>query len=108
MFRFSRFFAALLEIASYTTVQAQSLSPAITAHIDAVVRRVLVEDGTPSASIAVVLRGRLAYARAYGTARQSPRVFASARTRYQLASISKTFTAQAVLLLEQDRETFAG
>jgi CubicO group peptidase (beta-lactamase class C family) len=70
--------------------------------LDGEVLRVLKEDHTASASIAIVQGGRLTYAAAYGQARISPPIPATVKTRYQLASISKTFTAQALLLLEQD------
>ena len=63
----------------------------------------LREDGTPSASVAVVVEGgRISYAAAFGDAKLHPKTAALETTRYQLASISKTFTAQAVLLLEAD------
>ena len=70
--------------------------------MDEAVRRCLREDGTPSASVAVVEGGRISYAAAFGDAKLHPKTAALETTRYQLASISKTFTAQAVLLLEAD------
>jgi CubicO group peptidase (beta-lactamase class C family) len=81
---------------------AQNLESILARRIDAAVLRVLEERHAPSASIAIVRDGRLAYTAAYGRSRLSPAAFASPRTRYQLASISKTLTAQALLLLEQD------
>ena len=83
-------------------VNAQALDPVLTKRLDGEVLRVLEEGHTASASIAIVQGGRLTYAAAYGQARISPPIPATVKTRYQLASISKTFTAQALLLLEQD------
>jgi D-alanyl-D-alanine carboxypeptidase len=70
--------------------------------LDEAIRRCLQQDGTPSASVAVVEGGRITYLAAFGEAVLHPKKAASEKTRYQLASISKTFTAQAILLLEAD------
>jgi CubicO group peptidase (beta-lactamase class C family) len=80
---------------------ATAFGPQDRAAVDAIVRQTLAEDQTPSASIAIVLDGRLAYAAAYGLARLSPAETATTATRYQIASISKTLAAQAMLRLEQ-------
>jgi D-alanyl-D-alanine carboxypeptidase len=76
--------------------------PAMQTRVDEVIQRCLREDRTPSASVAIVENGRLFYAVAFGDAVMQPKKPALETTRYQLASISKTFTAQAVLLLEAD------
>lgn len=81
---------------------AQSLDPILARRVDAAVTRVLTDDHAPSASIAVLRGGRLVYAAAYGEAQLSPAIPATPQTRYQLASISKSLTAEALLLLEQD------
>ena len=79
-----------------------AMPPALAHQIDATVQRVLAEDGTPSASVAIVRHGRLVYARAFGVASRTPRRSATASTRYQLASASKSITAQTLLLLAAD------
>ena len=81
---------------------SSSLNPAWTEQVDVAVLRALAEDGTPSASIAILLNGELAYAAAFGDANLSSGDPATPETRYQLASISKSITATALLLLEQD------
>lgn len=81
---------------------ANLLGPRTRAQIDRIVRSTLTEDGAPSASVVLVLDGKLAYATAFGHATFSPRVPATTRTRYQLASLSKSLTAAALLQLEQD------
>jgi D-alanyl-D-alanine carboxypeptidase len=70
--------------------------------VDSIANQVLQSTGVPSASVAVVMHGRLAYAKAYGAAKLEPRVAASTDMRYALGSISKQFTAAAILLLQQD------
>jgi D-alanyl-D-alanine carboxypeptidase len=71
------------------------------ATVDRVVAEWLASSGAPSASIAIVQDGRLAYARAYGAARLSPRVPSSRAARYAIDSVSKEFTAAALLLLAE-------
>jgi CubicO group peptidase (beta-lactamase class C family) len=76
--------------------------PAIDAvAVDRVVAEWLASTGAPSASIAIVQDGRLTYAQAYGDARLNPAVPSSGSTRYAIDSVSKEFTAAAVLLLAE-------
>jgi D-alanyl-D-alanine carboxypeptidase len=70
--------------------------------VDSISSAVLAATGVPSASVAVVTHGRLAYANAYGSAKLSPNLPASPAMRYALGSISKQFTASAILLLQQE------
>jgi CubicO group peptidase (beta-lactamase class C family) len=81
-----------------TSVRAQDIGP----KVDSIANQVLQSTGVPSASVAVVTHGRLAYAHAYGMANLEPRTPASADMRYAIGSISKQFTASAILLLAQD------
>ncbi len=69
--------------------------------IDRAVKEVMAATGVPSASIAVVKDGRLAYAQAYGDARVDPRTPARPDMRYSIGSVSKQFTATAVLMLAE-------
>ncbi len=69
--------------------------------MDRVVEEWLASTGAPSASIAIVQDGRLTYAKAYGAARLKPKVSATLATRYALDSVSKQFTAAALLLLAE-------
>jgi len=73
-----------------------------TAAIDKIVAEVLAKTGAPSASIAVVKDGKIAYVRAYGQARVEPPMPATPQMRYSIGSISKQFTAAAVLLLAEE------
>jgi D-alanyl-D-alanine carboxypeptidase len=92
-------FMATLVISGTATMRGQTIDAAMREQIAQAVQRCLATDGTPSASVAIVADGHVAYAKAFGNAVMSPAVPASATTRYQLASLSKTYTAQAVLLL---------
>ena len=70
--------------------------------VDAAVAEVLQKTGAPSASIAIVRDGRIVYVQAYGDARLEPKLPAEPGMRYAIGSVSKQFTAAAILLLQQD------
>jgi len=61
----------------------------------------LKQSGAPSASVAVVQGGKLVFAKAFGKASLDPDRPATIDTRYAVGSISKQFTAAAVLLLQE-------
>lgn len=79
---------------------AQSLNPTEIQQVDTTVTATLAKSGVPSASIAIVRGGRIVYARAYG--KQAERGPTRDDAPYQIASISKQFTAAAILLLQRD------
>jgi D-alanyl-D-alanine carboxypeptidase len=83
-----------------------TLDPALKARIDRVAGQVLEQTGVPSASVAVVQHGKLVYTHAYGNARLAtatePALAATPDMRYSIGSISKQFTAAAVLLLQEE------
>jgi CubicO group peptidase (beta-lactamase class C family) len=58
----------------------------------------------PGASVVVVSDGHVVVRRAYGMADLEHHVAATPETDYRLASVSKQFTAMAVMLLAQDRK----
>jgi CubicO group peptidase (beta-lactamase class C family) len=78
--------------------------PQFAASVDRAVGDWLAETGAPSASIAIVTDGKLAYARGYGAARINPGHAATTATRYKIASVSKQFTAAAILLLAEQKK----
>ena len=84
---------------------AQATQPSLPADlrggIDSTVRGVLSRTGTPSASLAVVRDGRIAYVQAYGSARLATATPATTAMRYSIGSVSKQFTTTAVLLLAE-------
>lgn len=69
--------------------------------VDAAVSRILKASEVPSASIAIVTDGKIDYAQAYGDQRLNGSL-ATTSARYPVASISKQFTAAAILLLVED------
>lgn len=79
-----------------------ALTPQDKAAIDSATARVLQETGVPSASIAVVEDGKIAYLKAYGLAELSPPRPATTSMRYAVGSISKQFTAAAILILADE------
>jgi D-alanyl-D-alanine carboxypeptidase len=93
--------AALAEIGAPWGAQGSS-SPELGATIDRAVTEILAKTGAPSASIAVVADGAVAYLQAYGNATLDPATPATPKMRYSIGSISKQFTAAAVLMLAEE------
>jgi D-alanyl-D-alanine carboxypeptidase len=87
------------------TAHAQTvdtIGPALKSRIDRIAAQVLEQTGVPSASVAVVQHGKLVYTRAYGESRLDPATPATPQMRYSIGSISKQFTAAAILLLREE------
>jgi CubicO group peptidase (beta-lactamase class C family) len=84
----------------------EKLDLALRSRIDRIAYQVLEQTGVPSASVAVVKGGKLAYTHAYGKARleteSAASVAATPEMRYSIGSISKQFTAAAILMLQED------
>ncbi|MGH8191323.1 MAG: serine hydrolase domain-containing protein [Rhodanobacteraceae bacterium] len=78
-----------------------ALPASLQAKVDKIVNDALKQSGVPSASIAVVQDGKLAYLHAYGDARLQPKTAATPGMRYSIGSISKQFTVAAILILQQ-------
>ena len=92
-----------LMAAAALPVWGQGTLPVATAgQVDAAAVKVLEATGVPSASIAIVQGGKIAYLKAYGKARLSPPMEAAPAMQYSVGSISKQFTAAMMLLLVQD------
>ncbi len=95
--------ASILSLAAVSHGQAvDTLDPALKTRVDRIAAQVLEQTSVPSASVAAVKGGKLVYAHAYGSARLDPKTPATAEMRYSIGSISKQFTAAAILLLQQD------
>jgi len=71
------------------------------AALDKRIAATLAASGAPSVSVAVVRNGEIAYAKAFGKANIAENRTADAATRYAVGSVSKQFTAAALLLLEE-------
>lgn len=78
-----------------------TIDPALKARIDRIANQVLELRGIPSASIAVVQGDKIVYTHAYGLAHIDPNIPATPQMRYSIGSISKQFTATAILMLQQ-------
>lgn len=63
------------------------------------IRRLIAEDGVPSVTVAVAQRGRIVWEEGFGHADLARRRPATPRTLYSLASITKPFTATALMTL---------
>jgi D-alanyl-D-alanine carboxypeptidase len=101
------FVSGLLVIAAAAHTQSvETIAPDLKARIDHIAAQVLQQTGVPSASIAVVQHGKLAYTQAYGSARlandSSAAIPATPDMRYSIGSISKQFTATAILMLQEE------
>src|SRR5262245_56962882 len=93
--------ATVVVLFTFTTAAAQQLTAAERARIDSSARAVLEATGAPSASIAVVRGAQIVYEQAYGIGR-IPNTAASPAMRYAVGSVSKQFTATALLLLAEE------
>ncbi|AXC16035.1 Beta-lactamase (plasmid) [Acidisarcina polymorpha] len=76
-------------------------STAFSAAVDEIVNAEILENGIPSVTVAVVDKGCLVHSGAYGLERVSPDTVANVSTAYLLDSLTKQFTAAAVMLLVQ-------
>ncbi len=70
-------------------------------NVDSIAQHVLSSSGVPSASVTIVKDGKIVYSQAYGDARLDPKLAARPDMRYSVGSISKQFTAAAILLLQE-------
>jgi len=84
------------------------IDPALRTRIDRIASQALAQSGVPSASVAVVQDGKLVYTQAYGSARlatdKTPAIPATPSMRYSIGSISKQFTAAAILMLQEEKK----
>jgi D-alanyl-D-alanine carboxypeptidase len=91
--------------AGYEAASAQTvdtIDPLMKARVNAIATGVMEQRGIPSASVAVVQGGKLVYTHAYGLAHIAPDKDAKAEMRYSIGSISKQFTAAAILILQEE------
>jgi D-alanyl-D-alanine carboxypeptidase len=87
---------------SETSTTAVATDTALGARMDAAVAAALRDIRAAGFSVAVVRHGRPVLAKGYGYADLAERVPASAKTIYRLASITKQFTAAAILHLAEE------
>ena len=92
----------LAVLPSFFAQTAPLLAPDLRTKIDDIAHHVLETTGVPSASLAVVKDGKVVYVQAYGDARLDPRTPSQPQMRYSIGSISKQFTAAAILMLAEE------
>ncbi|MDR3739199.1 MAG: serine hydrolase [Terracidiphilus sp.] len=98
----SLLFALVAACTAVAHAQAvDTIDPVLKAKIDRIAAQVMELRGVPSASLAVVQGGKLVYTQAYGRAHIAPDIAATPTMRYSIGSISKQFTAAAILLLQE-------
>ena len=91
-----------LEAQTSTSAASGTLPAAVANQVDADAAEVLASTGVPSASLALVQGGKIAYVKAFGKARLEPAMAARPEMQYSIGSVSKQFTAALLLLLAQD------
>ena len=77
------------------------VTPAVAARLDTALQAVTgsTKGSSPALSVAVVENGRLVYARAFGVSDLAAKTAATPQTRFRIASVTKMFTAVAVMQL---------
>ena len=78
--------------------------PDLRTEVAKIAGEVLASTRTPAASIAIVQGGEIVLAEAFGEERIEPRTPARPETRFAIGSISKQFTASAILLLVEEKK----
>jgi len=92
---------AIVALLAATPAFAQDLTAEERTQVDRIVNDTLAATEVPSASIAIVRGGRIVFARAYGKQSETMRTPRD-DAPYQIASVSKQFTAAAILLLARE------
>ena len=104
--RRSLFLLGLASLALPAVAAAQPAAAAAPASqaaaVDAVVEKAMQTRHFPAASIAVVKDGTVVLAKGYGLSDVEKSIKATEQTVYQLASVTKPFTATAILMLVED------
>ena len=97
--------AALLVLSlllpAFSVAQPARLAPEKRAHLETAISRFMAANSIPGVSVAVVENGAVEWTAGFGTADLENFVPATPHTLYRLASISKSITATATLLLWQ-------
>jgi CubicO group peptidase (beta-lactamase class C family) len=89
-------------VAVWTYSHADQGGFALASRIDAFVRTEMVKDHIPGLSVAVVKGGKSVFERGYGSANIELSAPATADSVYELQSVTKQFTATAIMLLVAD------
>lgn len=90
-------------VAGSTAVSAQTLEPSRISRIDELVAKAMSELPIRGVSIVATRAGTTVFDRAYGFADGETKVAATSSTRYPVGSITKSFTAAAILALRDSK-----
>jgi len=93
--------SAAQPVSAAPSQQAPPLNAAVQAKVDTDVRALLSAAHVPGATIAIVQGGAIVYTRGYGLRDVAKSLPADAHTRYEIGSITKQFTAAAILQLKE-------
>lgn len=77
-------------------------APPTTASIDASIQRTMAEFGVPGMAVSVVHRGEVIYSRGHGLRETGKEAPVDDRTLFQIASVSKAFTAATLAILADE------
>jgi CubicO group peptidase (beta-lactamase class C family) len=94
----------LLMASSNGGVAPTATSAALSERVAAALKPYFDRDDFPGISVAIVTDGQVALAQGYGLANVATRAPAGADTRFDIGSVTKTFTALGVLLLYQQSQ----
>jgi len=93
--------ALCLLLPAFSVAQPAQLAPEKRAHMETAISRFMAANSIPGVSVAVVENAAVEWTAGFGTADLENLAPATSRTLYRLASISKSITATAALLLWQ-------
>ncbi len=107
-----RFFAALFLALASSALSVSGISqsqPAADASLDKKVDALFSDydrPGVPGASVIIIKDGKILYQKAYGLANVEAQIPSTTKTNYRIASMTKQFTAMAIMILA-DRKRLA-
>ncbi len=96
-----------LLISAAVSVFAQPASPHSVPDFSGVrtlVRKEMVEAVIPSVTVAVARKGKIIWEEGFGWSNREKRIAATEHTMYYTASVTKTFTATALMILQQRKK----
>ena len=86
-----------------STQAASNRTAALSAKLDAMFRD-YAQPGSPGASLLVIHRGKVVLAKGYGLANVEENIPCGTNTNFRLASVTKQFTAMAVMILAERKQ----
>jgi CubicO group peptidase (beta-lactamase class C family) len=95
-------FAKLLFLALVSVSAGVLASGQTVADVDAVVQKAIDAKNIPGAGVAIVRGGKVVLTKGYGSADLESGTLANEKTAFQIASVTKQFTAAGIMLLVED------